>query len=120
MVNRRPRRRGGNRNDVQDERVSGVPAKADSSVPDDSRVRVEILDGRPFLLHNAHVSSGKEPPKRCPVCLGKLAEMVVVVEVPLPSGKVDKGGGADEADAASFARNLELWPWEQPDGQVRT
>lgn len=118
MAYSQKRRRGRNRDDVQDKKVRRVPKKTGGSVPDDGRVSVEVFNPRIFLLHNAHIQSGKEPPKGCVLCGSMLAAPAVVVEIRVSGKPVDSGGGADEADAASSAPDNELWPWEVPPGSV--
>lgn len=99
-------------NNMQNEVVQGVRSKEGVVLPDARRVRYAVVDGTHFLLHNAHVSSGKEPPKDCFVCQGRLAKMVRVVEQVVPAKPVGKSVGADTEETTASTPDSKFWPWD--------
>jgi len=103
---------GGNRDDVQGEGLLGVSGQANKSIQNGGRVSFEVLDPRAFLLHNAHIQSGKEPPKGCGLCRGQMENPVVQVASEVSGPAVDQGGGVDETESAASPRDSKLWPWE--------
>lgn len=113
MANGRRGRTGRNRDNVQTKAVSSVSGQANEFIQNARGVSLEMLDPRKFLFHNAHISSGKEPSKKCQLCSGNVGKVIVSLEVSISGAEVGQGGGTDEERSTTSAYNHELWPWQQ-------
>ena len=97
---------------VQDESVSGVRPKEKSVLRNARVIRHEVLDSTQFFFHNAHLQSGKEPPKNCNICNGRLEKLVTLVEQEFPGELVGESAGTDEEGSTSHPPNSKFWPWD--------
>lgn len=89
--------------------------QSEKQVQDVSRIR--LLDGRPFIFHNAHLSNGARYAARCGVCTATMGQAPGIVEIEVPQPPVDKGGGTDETEAAAPAHYRD--PWNDIFGEPR-
>lgn len=97
---------------MQDQKMSSLRAETGGVLRDARVVRHKVLGRFPFLFHNAHLQSGKEPPKNCGICKGGLASVVKVVEQRIPAGNVGKSVGTDEETSTPPTPRAKFWPWD--------
>jgi hypothetical protein len=88
-----------NADDVQNKGVLGVSNQGAKQIQDVDRIR--MLDVRPFVIHNRHVSSGTRRDAGCSICSAGVGSTVGIVEREIPRSGVGEGGGADESETTA-------------------
>lgn len=95
---------------MQNKKLSGVRTETGGTERSDRRIRFEVLRPEPFLIHNAHILSGRSADKaKCRICKGGLGFNEVVAKGEVSRDVVDESGGADTEETATPSFDSQLW-----------